>query len=455
MNFTEKNVSDQHLTLTIKIEEKDYKDKVEKELKKLRQKAEFPGFRPGKAPLGLVNKKYGKEVKNEQIVRTASESLNEYLQDNNINIIGRPLAHKDQQQNFDKENEFEFSFDIGIAPDFEVDFSDEDVFIEYEINPDKKFIDDNVLNYRKQFGEYVEGEKIEEESLVKGSFVELDDDKKVKENGHIAEETSFLVKSIKDEDFKKKFIGADKDKKIDVDVKKAFPNETDLGGMLKIDKEKLEDLNSNFRFEIKQISNFKDADLDQEFFDKVYGKDEVKSEEEFRERLALDLKTQLKGESNYKFYLDAKEKMLDKIKFDLPDEFMKKLVLENGKETNNKDATPEKIEEEYPEMKENFRWQLIINKIIEDEKIEATEEEILELAKMQVRNYMYQYYQTNLPEEYIEESAKQMLEKERTNLEGKILEDKAVRNIKEKVNIEKKEIESGKFNDLLTKQTKK
>ena len=344
MNISKENTNPLSAVLTMKIEKSDYEERVSNELKKYRQKADVKGFRKGMVPLGIVKKMYGTPILVEEINKLVSENLTKYLIEEKVDILGEPLPSRDEQKaiDWDTQEEFEFSFDLGLSPQFDLNPGESDQLPYYIIKVNDDMIKEQTNYYAKGSGKFVEVDIVSEESMIKADITELDSEGNILADGITTSDASVYAKMIKDEEIQKQFIGANKKEILTVDVKKAFPNDADLAGMLKIEKEKVAEINNNFQFTLNEISDYVQADVNQELFDKVFGEGVIKSEEEFIEKVKGQIADGLIHESNYKFNLDAKEYLLENCKFDLPVEFLKRWLVEV-----NEEITEEKIDADW------------------------------------------------------------------------------------------------------------
>ncbi len=439
MKVTKKEIDALNATLTISLKKEDYSTDVEKVLKDYRQKANIPGFRPGKVPMGMIKKMYGTSVLIDEINKKVSHELYNYIYTEKIDILGEPLPNETEQKsiNWDKDETFDFYFDIAIAPEFEVNLSKKDKVKLYDIEPAEDLINKYVEGYQKQFGSHIEKDTVGENDMLKGLFTDNI------ENGITKEDGVFLVNTLKTKKAQKIFIGKNKGETIEFKVKEVFKNDTDLKSMLAIDDKQLENLSETLSFTINSISEFKEAELNQELFDKVFGEGNVKSEEEFRAKIIEQAKENLTKDADYKFHLDAKEKLTSKIKFDLPDEFLKRWLI-----ATNEDITQDRLDKEYPFFQEDMKWQLIKGKIIKDQKIEVNEKELLVSAKEYARAQFQMYGSVSIPDEYLDNFAKEILEKktERQKITEQYLENQVIAYVKETVKVEKTAIDYEKFN---------
>jgi len=448
MNITKENVDELNATLKIQIEEKDYSERVEEVLKDYRKKVTLNGFRPGKVPAGLVRKMYRTPVLVEEINKFVSESISNYLKEEKIDILGEPLPSEKQENEIDWENqtEFEFGFDLGLAPVLEISLSQKDKIPVYEIQVDKKMIDETKDSYASRMGQLVPVDQIEGSESLKGDFVQIDNDGNPVEEGINSPDANFSLEVLKDEKTKTAFTARQAGESVDLDIRKSFPNDTEIASLLKIEKERVAEIAPNFRFTIKEISKFQKAEINQDLFDKLYGKDEVKSPEEFEERIIKDLQNGLSRDSEYRFTIDAKKHMLKKFKFELPVEFLKRwLIL-----VNEDKFTAEQIEEDFAKFEDDLKWQLIRDQIVKDQEIKVEAEEVRASAREMALLQFQQYGMMDVPEENLENYANEMLknEDERRKSVERILDKKVLDYVRDNVKLDNKQITTEKFNKL-------
>ncbi|MFC2114882.1 trigger factor [Bacteroidota bacterium] len=448
MNITKENLDELNAIMKIQIEEKDYSERVEEVLKDYRKKVTLDGFRPGKVPAGLVRKMYRTPVMVEEINKLVTESISNFLKEEEIKILGEPLPSEKQQKEIDWENqsEFEFDFDLGLAPKFEISLSQKDKIIQYEIQIDKKMIDETKESYAGRMGSMTPVDQVEESESLTGDFQQIDKEGNPIEGGILSEDAQFSLTVIKDDKTKTAFVARQVGEFVDLDIRKAFPNETEISSLLKIDKSAVPEIAPNFRFTIKNISKFQKAEINQELFDKLYGKDEVKSMEEFEVKISDELKKGLSRDSEYRFSIDAKKAILKKFKFDLPVEFLKRwLVL-----ANEDKFTAEQINEDFPKFEDDLKWQLIRDQIVKDQEIKVESEELKAAAREMALMQFQQYGIMDVPEENLENYASEMLknEEERRRSYDSILEKKVMGFISDSVKVDNKQITIEKFNKL-------
>src|SRR6056297_2241649 len=327
MNITKENKDELNAVLKVQVNEEDYKEKVDQVVKDYKKKAKMDGFRPGKVPEGLIRKMYGRAIKVDEVNKLVSEKLSEYLQSEELNILGEPLPSKEEQKSidWDHDEQLEFAFDIGIAPEIEVNVSGHDKIPYYTIQITDELIDKQVENYQQRLGEFKPIDQVENlDEMITAHITELDDQRNIKEGGIYKENATITLSVVKDEDIKKQFENAAADDAIDINLKKAFPNDTEISSMLNIEKEKAAELEGLFRINIQEVKKFEQAEVNQELFDKIYGKGQVTSNEEFREKIREELEQQIKPESERKFAQDVKEHFVRKVDPKIPSDFLKR-----------------------------------------------------------------------------------------------------------------------------------
>ncbi len=448
MNITRENIGNVNAVIKILIEKPDYEKTVEETLKDYRQKSAIPGFRPGKAPMGLIRKRFGKAVLAEEINKMLSQNLTRYLMEEKLQVLGEPLPSAEHQKpvNWDTDENYEFAFDVALAPKVEVNVDENDKLDYYTIKVSDEMIDQQVEMIVSQMGESVEAEEVEEEALVKGDFVELDDQGQEKEEGIRAEGVMLSVKMIKDETIKKDFLGKKKEDVITFDPVKAYQDRHEVGHLLKISHEQADDLNSSFNFTIREITRFIKAELTEELFKKIYGEDtEVKTEEDLRNKLREEIAASLKQSSDRRFATDVRDMLVEKLNPELPEEFLKRWLKES-----NEEVTDEQIEKDFGSFMTDLRWQLIKDAVRKENDLKVEEDEAFDLAKKLAQAQYSQYGIYDAPEEQLESFAKMILEKpeEKERLYNKLFEDKSVEVIKEKITVENKEVTREEFEEL-------
>jgi trigger factor len=451
MNIIKENIDELNAVISIKLEKNDYEDKVSKVLKDYQKKAKVDGFRPGKVPFGLVNKMYRRQILIEEVNKLLSESISKYMVDEKIKILGEPLPHEEDKKTIDWDNdsEFEFKLDIGLAPEVDVKISSQDKIPFYKIKVDEELLNKYIDSYTSRFGENVPVDVAEEKDLIKAEIRQLDPENNLLENGVGVDETSFLIDMIKDDDIKKQFIGVKQGDIINIDLKKAFPNDTEISSMLKIKKEIAVGLQGNFRITVNTVNRFHKAEMNQALFDKVYGVGVVKSESEFKEKMTEEASKVLNQDCEYRFKIDAREALLKKFKGNLPSGFLKRwlFIINDGK------FTKEQIETDYTHFEEDLRWQLVKDQLVSANQLQITDEDLKKSAIEYARIQFSQYGMSNLPDEHLEEFARRLLDKEeeKNKISNRALEDKLFEFVRNTVKVEDTEITAEKFNKLFEK----
>ena len=376
MNISKENTDQLNAILHVKVEQTDYEEKVNEVLRDYRRKANVDGFRPGKVPMGLIKKMYYTPVLVDEVNKLVSESLFNYLKDEDVKILGEPLPHKEQDAKIDfaKDTEFEFKFDLGLAPELNLEVTAKDKIPYYKIKVDKKQQEEYKDSLLQRHGEFKSVDQAGDNELIKGLLVKVDKEGQEVENGIRVEDISMSLEMMKDDDQKILFSGTKAGDEVVFDVKKAFPNDTELASLLRIEKTEVAMLEGTFKCVISEVNKFVNATVGQDLFDKVYGEGEVKSEEEFMERISEEIAQNYERESEYRFMVDAREAMIKKAKIDLPVEFLKRWMVEA-----NENITEEQVKDDFDKYEDDFRWQLIKEYLLKQQEIKVTEEEALEI----------------------------------------------------------------------------
>ncbi|MCD4770488.1 MAG: trigger factor [Bacteroidales bacterium] len=447
MNITKENIDDLNALLSIQLIREDYEEKVNEVLKDYKKKASIKGFRPGKVPIGLIKKMYGPSVKVDEINKIVSEGISKYITEEKIDILGDPLPKADENEgiDFETQEEFNFKFELGLAPEFEIKLNTRTKLPYYEIKIDEKLRNDFVENYKKRNGEYLSVEIADENDMIKGDIKQLDETGNPADEGISAIDSTLSISIIKDEKIKKSFIGKKPGDTVDFDINKAYPNDFEIAGILQKKKEEVGDVKGVFRIIINNVNRFKPAEVNQELFDKIYGDGVVKSEEEFITKVEEEIRGNLKKESDYKALVDTRKLAVEKTKFDLPEEFLKRWLIRA-----NKDLSAEEVEKDFDNFIEDLRWQLIRNKIAHDKEIKIEEEDLLEEARNYTRMQFQQYGLYYAADEQVDTYAKEMLKKEEDykKITDKVLEEKVISEIKEMIKIENKKVTTDEFNKM-------
>jgi len=447
MNIVRKDLDQNNATITLSIEKVDYAEKVDKTLRDYRKKANIPGFRPGMVPVGLVKKMYGKAVLAEEINKLVSDNLYKYIRENNVNNLGEPLPNETEQKpiDFDTQEDFEFVFDLGIAPEFEVGLTKKDKVKFYAITVSDEMIENQVKSYTGRYGKYIQEEVVEEKDMLKGELLEMANGK-VNESGIKVQDATLTAAYMKDDAQKALFVGAKKGDVITFNPAKAFESEVEISSLLKISKDAAKAIDADFQLKIEGITRYQESEVDQELFDKVYGEGVVKSEEEFRAKIKENIQENLVADSEYKFGLDAQEMLVAKFdNLSFPETFLKRWVL-----ASNEKFTAEMLEEDYPKMIADLKWQLIKGKLIKSSNINIESNDVEEFAKKMAKAQFAQYGMIGMDDEIIANYAKDMMKKEETvqTIVDRVTDQKIFAVIKEAVKLDNKEVSIEDFNKM-------
>ena len=435
--------------LTLTVETADFQERVNKTLKDYRKKANVPGFRPGMVPMGMIKKQFGEAVKAEEINKIIGEEIYKYVNDNKIKMLGEPMANESQVPvDLSKDAPYEFKFDIAVAPEFKVELSDKDTVDFYTIKVDDDLVNRQIDMFASRAGHYDKVEEYQANDMLKGDIRELDENGNTKEGGITVEGAVLMPEYIKVEDQKKLFDGAKLGDIITFNPKKAYPeSDVEISSLLKVKKEEEAELTSDFSFQITEISRFVKSEINQELFDSVYGKDEVKDEKAFREKIAEGLSAQLVNDSDYKFLVDVRKYLEDKVgELTFPDALLKKIML-----NNNKDKGEKFVEDNYAQSIKELTWHLIREQLVEANGIKIDDNDIKETAKEAARAQFAQYGMTNIPEEYIDNYANDMLKKREyvDSLVDRSIDRKLTAVLKNVVKLEQKEATLDEFNEMM------
>ena len=449
MEITLQNVSDVKGMLTVKLVKADYEPKVEKALKTFRQKANIPGFRPGMVPMGLIKKQYGSAVKAEEINKMLQEAVYGYLKENKVDILGEPLPNEDQQKTleFDTMEELEFLYDIALAPKFDAALTSADTLPYYTIEISDEMVSNQVNMYTQRNGRYEKVEEYADNDMVKGLMCQLDENGNTVEGGIQAEDAVVLPKYMKNAAQTALFEGTKVGDVITINPREAYDgNEAELASLLKISKEEAANVNSNFSYQISEITRYVPGDLTQEIFDQVYGEGAVNSEEEFRARVKEDLTKQFVPESDYKFLIDVREYVMNRIgELKFADDVLKRIM-----HINNPDKDDAYVDEHYANTIKELSWHLVKEQLVEKAGIKLEENDLLNQAKENVRAQFAQYGMTNVPEDMLTNYATEMLKKKESieGLVNRAIETRLAAALKQEVTLDNKSVSLEEFNKM-------
>ena len=451
MNISFENPDKVNGLMTITVEESDFKDNVEKMLKDYRKRANFPGFRPGMVPMSLVKRQYGLSARMDAVNRVVSEQLYKYIQDNNVKMLGKPLpSSKQVEVDLSKDGPYTFVFDIAVAPEFKIELNGKNKIDYYNIKVDDKLIDQQVEMYASRAGTYAKAETFdpEQRDLLKGDLRELDAEGNTLEGGITLSDVVLMPQYIKVDDQKKLFDGAKLGDIITFNPRKAYPeNDAEVTSLLKIKKEEIADHEGDFSYQITEISRYVKHAVDQELFDQIYGEGNVKSEEEFRQRVADEIRPQLQQNSDYKFMLDVRAYVEKKIgKLTWPDDILKRVML-----NANKDKGAEYVEKNYEGSIKELTWHLAKEQLVAAHGVKIEDADVKAAAIEASRAQFAQYGMSNIPDEYLENYANDLLKK-RENVESfvdRAVDDKLREALKTAVKLNEKEVTLDEFNEMM------
>ncbi|PHQ31179.1 trigger factor [Leeuwenhoekiella nanhaiensis] len=434
MNITRENIDELNAVLKVDIAKDDYSEKVQKVLKDYRKSANIPGFRKGHVPMGLVQKQYGKAVKVDEVNKLLQDNLQKYLTEEKLDVLGNPLPKGQDGLNWDEDN-YTFEFELGLSPKFEVDLQPKEAITSYKIVVDDKMLDNQIKTIQKQYGKITSKQEVEAGDEVSGTFVneEADLDKK----------TTFEVDKLKGKANTSAFMGAKVGDVITVTTKGLFAEAGDYRAYLGLSEEEAKEQNLEVSFTIAEVNHREPADLDQELFDKLYGKGVVTSVTELREKIKEEGEAQFQQQSDQQLLNDVTEKLIENTKFDLPAEFLRKWIQQSGE----KELTFEEAAEEYERSEKGLRYQLIEGKIIADNNLQITFEEIKAYAKDMIKAQMAQYGQANPADEELEGIAARILsnQDEVRRLSEQLMNKKLLDFFKENVKLKEKEVTFDEF----------
>ncbi|MBO7417380.1 MAG: trigger factor [Bacteroidaceae bacterium] len=451
MNVSLQNIDKVSALLTVDMVKADYQENVEKQLKKIRKDAQMPGFRKGMVPMGLVKKMYEKSVIADEVNKLLGDAINKYIQDNKVHMLGEPLPNENQQQlDFDTQDEFKFPFDIALAPVINFTLSADDKVPYYDVTVTDEMVDNQVASYAQRGGSYEKVDSFDaaQNDMLKGLLCELDEADNVKEGGIRVESAVMMPSYMKVDDEKAKFAGAKVGDTVTFNPNKAWEgNAPELASLLKMDREEAVKVTSDFCYQVEEITRYMPGEMNQELFDQVFGKDVVKSEEEFKQKVREIIANQFKSNSDYKFLTDARKYIMDKVgKLEFSEPLMKRIM-----KTNNPDKDDKFVDENYNQTIDVLSWQLVRDVLVSQEGLKIEQNDIMEEAKAATRAQFAQYGMLNLPDDMIANYASEMLKKRETveNLADRVIDSKLADVLKKKVTLEHQAISAEDFGKMI------
>ncbi|MBL4585522.1 MAG: trigger factor [Flavobacteriales bacterium] len=450
MNISKENIDELNARITIKLEPADYQPTVDKVLKEHARKAKVPGFRPGKVPVGMIKKMYGPSVLLEEVNKMLSDRLYEYIGSEKLDILGNPLPSEtvDPKADWENPSDMEFTYDLGLAPKIDLDLGGKFKFDHYVIEPTDKDIETSLENISKRSGEMIEHDAIADNGLVKVQWVELNDDSSIKEGG-VLNSSSISLDNQKEEE-KQLLIGKKLEETLEVDPRAFSDHDGDLAAMLAVQKEDLPNLSSKFKITIEKIQRLKPAELNEELFKKMYPDGAVATLDDMKAKITDDYAAYFGKESDRKLKNDMVVQLLKETKFDLPDEFLKRWLTT----TNKEKTTKEEIEKEYPSYSDGLRWQLIENKVIRENELKVSQDELKAGIRQQLLQQFAQYGIQQADDKMMDEMVEKFMarEDEVRKVNEQLYDTKVMDFFKSKATLVEKKASSEEFYETLSKE---
>ncbi len=441
MNITKHDIDNLTAEIKIKLSPEDYETKVNEGIKKVQKQANMPGFRPGKVPAGLIKKQYGTQIMVDEINKLLNDTIYKYIEENKIDILGNPLPKDQTQVDFAAQKDFEFTYELGLAPDFNVNLDQKNTFTYKTVKVDEELVDKYVKDVRRNYGKPATPEVSGEKDVIFVDINELDETGAIKAGG-IYKSTSVSYERTKNEKGRAKLLGLKKDDKVVININELYESAVDKSVSLGIDKELAETANCDLQLTVKNISRLEEAEMNQELFDRVYGEGKVTTEEEFRNKIREELALMFKADSERFLKAEVEKNLVENIKLQLPDSFLKRWLMA----VNEKPITQEELEKDYPNYAKAMQWRLIENKIIKDNNIKVESDEAREEAKAYIKSEYARYGQVPSDED-LEKISKDLLskEKEAQKIFENLYSKKVLDLIKEKCTLQSREVSYDEF----------
>lgn len=452
MNVSMEKIDNVSARLIVSVVENDYQEKVTKEIKQIGRTHTIPGFRKGHVPFGELNRRFGKQIASDVINQEVYEAVSNYIRDNKLGILGEPLPVEVQELDLKNQKDYTFQYEIGLAPEININLDKNTHIPFYPIEISQEMIDEQDKNFRERFGSQVPGEEVDAKALVKGSIMELNEDGSIKEGEDAIQVTSGIVAPMyfKSKEESDKFLGKKVgDKVVFNPYNTCEGNAAELASMLQVDKDKAGEIKGNFEFAIAEIIVVKPADLNQEYFDGLFGKDKVTSEEAYFAEIKKMISSQISGNSDMLFRIQTEKQLVEQYgNVELPETFLKKWLV-----ARNDGFTAESIDAEFEKMIPSLKWQLIKERIATVAEIKIEEADVMAHAKALAANQFAQYGMTNMDDDTLTDYAKRILADK--NYRPRIIEEvgdiKLFDAIKEKVTLDVKEISLEEFKEIASK----
>lgn len=446
MEITKQNIDELHAVLKVSLAKEDYHPQFETSLKNYAKKVNMKGFRPGHAPVSMVKKMYGKSLLADEINRILNDALYHYISENKLDILGNPMPkQEDESIDWDNPGVMNFSYELGLAPIFSIDFS-KISFPFYKVQVNDELITKQIDDLTRRYGKLVSAEVSEKSDMLMGTFEELSDDKNVKEGGIKHENSTIAIEHLHDDQLKQKLSGLKVGESVEIDPRKVSHSSADMAAMLGVEKEQIDSVGRNFKFTVTEIKRIEPAVLDQDFFNKIFGEGNVNSPEEMKDKIGTDLAGMFNNDSNSIFDRDVVEHLISSIEMQLPDQFIKRWIVAS----NEKPVTPEQVENDYPSYSRGLKWQLIENKIIKDNDIKVDQAEVLEFTKSYLAGQYMRYGIPTPPPEEITQSAMRILgnKEESKRIYQDLYGRKVMNVIKAAIKLDEKEVSLDEFKKI-------
>lgn len=445
MQISQESIDALRAHVSVTLEKSDYEGRVEDSLKSYKKQAQMPGFRKGKIPMGLIRKQYGKSVLADELNKLLSEALQKHVLDNKLDVLGNPIPSETLEDTGDWENPdaFTFHYEIGLAPEIKLDLK-KAKFTRHTIPVDKKAIDSRITDMQRQHGKVNDVEVAGEKDMLLGTFVQLDDKGEILDGG-IENRSSISIEFVEDKKTQKKLIGSKLNDFLVLDPAKVSKGHDDLGRMLGITHEQVQDLKGEFKFGVEEIKSLEEHEVNQQLFDKIYPQGEVKNLKDFKEKIEKDLEDYFDRDAEWVFRRRFVVDLVEYMKIELPDAFLKRWIML----TNEKPIAPEQLDSEFAGYADSLRWQLVQKEVMANQDMKVTADELEVEAKKFIGN-QYAQYGMPMDEETMFNVVKNMLaqEDERRRIADVIIERKVVDHLKTLVSIKDKSISYEKFTEL-------
>ncbi|MFP4089023.1 MAG: trigger factor [Cyclobacteriaceae bacterium] len=445
MDITLEKKGNTEASIKINLKEEDYQPQIEEKVKEYRKKANMKGFRPGKVPAGVIKRMYGKSIKVEEINQLVSKALPNYIREQEIQIVGEPLPDYEAVEgvDWDTQKDFEFVYHVGFASEFNYDISENQKVVKFKIQLTDKELDETIDRLRKQFSETEDVEEATKDDIIHGHIKQSE--------GELESHTSVNLAEM-DEEKAQALIGAKKGESHKFDIRSVFPNDSDIAEEFGTTPEEAENVKGEFTFEVESIFRPKPAELNQEFFDKVFGKDSVEGEEAFREKVRETVRENYDRETDNILLLDIRNTLIDNTEIELPDAFLKRWLLQK----NEGKMTEEQLEKEYERYAKDLRWSLIADKIGEDNEIKVEHEDVKEKARQMIEEQLGQSGLLQQLGDNLDPFIDNYLQGENGNnymqVYNQVRSEKIFDLVKEKITVEEKEITVDEFNEEVNKR---